>query len=82
MSDKAPDYDNICERVGVRIQEGDHLVKAAVAGYAGCKTYKAVINRAEQERAKAVREEKFLVALIHDEIIRDAENSLEAEDDD
>lgn len=77
MSDCAPDYDNICESLGVRIQDADHLVKAVVAGYAKCKTYKAVINRATQERSKAVSEEKFMHALIHDEILRDAERELE-----
>ena len=77
MSDKAPDYDNICERIGTRIQDGDHLVKAAVGACAKCKTHKAVIRFAEQMRGGAVREEKFMLALVYDEIIRDAERELE-----
>lgn len=77
MSNAAPDYDNICEKLGERIQDADHLVKTAVALCAKCKTHKAVINFAEQMRGGAVREEKFMVALIYDEIIRDAERELE-----
>jgi hypothetical protein len=74
------DYDDICEQAGVRVQEGDHLVREAVEKCKPCKTYKAVIKLAEQERSRCVREEKFLTAFIYDVIIRRAEQELEAQD--
>lgn len=79
MSDSIVDYDNTCQSVGERIQDGDHLVKAAVAEYATCKTWRGVSRKALVLRDKAVRQEKFLCALIHDTIHNNAQREIENE---
>lgn len=81
------DYDNICEAIGVRIQDADHLVKEAVDLYnasAGLGAGLAsLVTLAERHRADAVKEGAYLRALIHDTVIRELENQIECggEDD-
>ena len=70
------DYDDICEFAGTKVQQGDGLVKEAVQKCAPCKTLKAVIKLAEQERSRCVREEKFFTAWVYDCIIQRAEQEL------
>lgn len=71
------DYDNTCESIGVRIQDSDHLMKAAVNEYKTCTTWRGISRKALVLRDKAVRQEKFLVALIHDTIHNDAQREIE-----
>ncbi len=71
------DYDNVCESVGVRIQDGDHLVKDAVEQYKTCSSWRGVGRKALVLRDQAVRQERFLVALIHDTIHNDAQREIE-----
>jgi hypothetical protein len=71
------DYDNTCESIGTRVRDGDHLVKEAIKEYKTCKTWHGVAEWALVLRDKAVREEKFLVALIHDTIAADAQREVE-----
>lgn len=73
------DYDNTCESVGVRLQDGDHLVKAAVSEYATCKTARDVKRKAIVLRDMAVQQGKFLAALIYDTIYNDAQREIENE---
>jgi hypothetical protein len=71
------DYDNTCQSVGERVQDGDHLVRAALTWYEKCKSWKGVATKALYCRDKAVKEQKFLLALIHDTIHNDAQREIE-----
>jgi hypothetical protein len=70
-------YDSTCESVGTRVQDGDHLIRAAVKAYDTCATWRGISRKALVLRDKAVRQEKFLVAFIHDTIHNDAQRELE-----
>jgi hypothetical protein len=73
------DYDELCEAVGVRVQDGDHLVRQVVSSLQQCKSAQHAIKKATQHRASCVREEKFLMALIYDTAIRRFELEIENE---
>lgn len=71
------DYDNTCASVGVRIQDGDHLVRQATSHYATCPTWEDVACQALRLRNDAVVQGQFLTALIHDTIHNDAQREIE-----
>jgi hypothetical protein len=68
------DYDNLCEAAGLRIQDGDHLVRQVIESLQGCKTPSHAIKKATQERSRCVREEKYLTAFLYDTAIRELSN--------
>ena len=81
MSNISPviDYDNICEAVGIRVADGDHIVKAAVTSLKFCTSLKDLVRKANSQRSVAVKKKAFLSAFIYDTISRQAELELENE---
>lgn len=70
MSTSAAD---LSAALDARLRDASHLIKDIALQLAACKTAKQVVNLATQERARAVRGNKYMVALIYDEVIRRAE---------
>lgn len=73
------DYDNLAEAVGLRIQDGDHITKDVCRLLNACtgKTLRGVRRRAKTMRARAVKDEKYLRALIIDTAIQQLNDEIE-----
>jgi len=65
------------ESVQNRLLDGSHLIRDAAAAYKTCTTWRGIARKALVLRDKAVRQQKFLVALIHDTIHNDAQREIE-----
>ena len=72
-----PSYDEIADRIAERVQDADHIVAEVVENCTAQTDYQAMMTAAIAARSAAVNEERFMHALVHDQIVRFCQTQID-----
>lgn len=72
-----PSYDEIADALAERVQEADHIVAEVVGDCQAQPDYEAMLTKAKACRLAAVNEERFMHALVHDQIVRFCQTQID-----